>query len=496
MRQRALDEWLFDVDGAPSVLLTGISDDSRHLRPGIAFLAYPGAHNDGREFISDAIASGVSAIIYESPYDLPACFQNEQVPILPMPKLSQYRAALAARFYDDPSRKLPLVGVTGTNGKTSCVDFIAQALSRSDKTCGVIGTLGEGVWPTLQSTGMTTPGSVSLQRGLDDLLQKGASNIAMEVSSHALALGRVEEVVFDIAVFTQLSRDHLDFHKNMEDYEQAKMSLFCHPGLRVAIVNVDDPCGRKIVQREKEHLSIVGISLQPISSSEIPMIYLTSVLTQESGFEVEVSSPWGVGQLTVPLLGKFNLYNVMSLIGVLGSWSWSWCDIVSAIEALQPVPGRMQFLGGYNQPSVVVDYAHTPDALEQVLSTLKEHGYANVHCIFGCGGDRDKGKRSMMAKVAESLADKITVTLDNPRSEDPQKIVDDIMAGFSNPLLVNKIFDRKEAISQAIHHSSVGDVILIAGKGHESIQVIGDQKLPFNDADVVKTILEQRGGCV
>ena len=498
MKQRALKEWLSGINGVSSVdcLLTDIASDSRQLRPGVAFLAYPGDQYDGRDFIADAIKRGAAAIIYESPYDLPVDYQNTEMPFVSVPHLSQCRAELAARFYDYPSKKLPIVGVTGTNGKTSCVDFIAQALSQRGESCSVLGTMGVGLWPELTPSGMTTLDAVALQRCLFQQAQGGATVAAMEVSSHGLALGRVQALDIDIAVFTQLSRDHLDFHGSMEAYEKAKMSLFKQPGLRAAVINVDDACGQKIVQQEGYHLSIVGVSLKPSSALDIPLVCVRDMLVHENGFDVLVSTPWGSGWLAIPLLGKFSVYNVLSVIGVLGCLSWSWEHIKAAVTRLQPVPGRMQCLGGNDGPLVVVDYAHTPDALEQVLLSLRVHGESKITCLFGCGGDRDRGKRPLMARVVEQYADNWVLTSDNPRFEDPVQIEKEVLAGFNHPDQGVVESDRASAIHCAIQSADTGDVILIAGKGHESMQIVGDQELPFSDVEIAKAALEQRGCCV
>ena len=498
MKLRNLQEWLSGVVDVPHTecTLSEITSDSRDLEAGSAFLAFPGERSDGREFIGHAIKQGAAAILYETPFDLPEAWQAAEIPMVAIPGLSEQRGKLAARFYGAPSTNMTVVGVTGTNGKTSCVDFIAQALSQQGESCGVLGTMGVGLWPQLTPTGMTTLDAVALQRYLFQQHQMGAAYAAMEISSHGLALGRVQALDVDIAVFTQLSRDHLDFHGSMAAYERAKISLFQRPGLRAAVVNADDACGQKIIQQEGHHLSIVGVSLQPTLSLDIPLVCAREVLVHESGFEVLVSSPWGGGWLSIPLLGRFSLYNVLSVIGVLGCLKWSWEKVVAAVSRLQSVPGRMQCLGGYDGPMVVVDYAHTPDALEQVLLSLRAHGYAHLHCVFGCGGNRDRGKRPLMARVVEQYADHWVLTSDNPRHEDPAQIVRDVLTGFNEPHQGVIESDRADAIGQVIQSAAVDDVILIAGKGHESTQVIGDQVLPFSDVDVVKAALKQRGCCV
>lgn len=495
MKRRNLQEWLAGIVDVPyaECLLSDITSDTRDLSEGAAFLAFPGLNGDGRDYISDAIQQGAAAILYEPPYELPRSWHKMGVPLVAVPGLAQQRGWLAARFYGEPSSTMTIVGVTGTNGKTSCVDFIAQALSQRSQSCSVLGTLGVGLWPELVPSGMTTLDAIALQRCLFQQAQAGAQVAAMEVSSHGLALGRVQALDIDIAVFTQLSRDHLDFHGSMEAYEKAKMSLFQQPGLRAAVINVDDACGQKIVQQEGCHLSIVGVSLKSSSALDIPLVCIRDMLVNENGFDVLVSTPWGGGWLTIPLLGKFSLYNVLSVIGVLGCMSWSWEHIKSTVTCLQPVPGRMQCLGGNDGPLVVVDYAHTPDALEQVLLSLRIHGESKVTCLFGCGGDRDRGKRPLMARVVEKYADNWVLTSDNPRFEDPGQIEKEVLAGFNHPQQGIVESDRASAIQTAILSADLGDVVLIAGKGHESIQIVGDQELPFSDVEIAKAALEQRG---
>ena len=470
-----------------------LTSDSRQAGPGVVFLAYPGYQGDGRDFIADAIDRHAAAILYESPYAIEAACHKAGIPMIAIPSLSSVKAQLAARFFGDASRAMVTIGVTGTNGKTSCVDFIAQAISNQGMPCGSVGTLGCGLWPSIEHTGMTTPDSIELQRQLAVIKSKGATHLAMEVSSHALAMGRVDQTEIDIAVFTQLSRDHLDFHRDMSEYEQVKMSLFRRGDLSMAVVNADDATGLKIIEEVAGRIPVIGISMASNHQSEIPMVVINDLVKTRGGFNVELLTPWGRGWVDVPLLGTCNLYNVMSLVATLGCLKWSWSDIVKAVEGLCPVTGRMHTLGGGNLPLVVVDYAHTPDALDKLLSDIKQHVDNKLMCVFGCGGNRDTGKRPLMAKIAEEHASNIIITTDNPRFEDPQAIVDDIVRGLDQPAKAEVILDRADAITNAIDSASPGDVVVIAGKGHESFQIIEDNQLPFSDIKVVEQILNKRG---
>lgn len=494
MAQCSLQKWLHGVvvvDDA-DCMISSISSDSRDVEPGAAFLAYPGSFCDGRDYIEQALEKGASAILYEPPLSQHSSL-GVPVPMIPVPGLEARRGMLAARFYGCPSRAMTTIGITGTNGKTSCADFIAQAFSHSGLSCGVVGTLGAGVWPQLIPTGMTTVDAVPLQRSLFHMQCAEVACAAIEVSSHALVLGRLDATELDVAVFTQLSRDHLDFHGSMDAYMEAKMSLFQHPGLRTAVVNVDDACGQQIVAQYSQGVPMVGVSLQPHDDSSIPLVVATYVIASAGGYELYVRSPWGEGKIALSLLGKFNIYNALLVAGVLGSLDWSWEQIVAALTALQPVPGRMQCFGGGALPSVVVDYAHTPDALEQVLMSLTAHCKGELWCVFGSGGDRDVGKRPLMAAAVERYADHVIVTNDNPRNESPQEIADDIVAGFQSQLDVEVELGRSKAIHRAIQRASAQDVVLVAGKGHETTQIIGDRVISCSDALSVAKELKIRG---
>jgi UDP-N-acetylmuramoyl-L-alanyl-D-glutamate--2,6-diaminopimelate ligase len=462
--------------GSPSRLVS----DSRRVSAGDAFAAYPGERTDGRRFIPQALAQGASGVLWE-----PAGFAWDgawTVANHPVPGLKQRLGELADRVYGHPSRHLWMIGVTGTNGKTSCSQWIAQALARSGRRSAVLGTLGnglvgEGAAP-LASAENTTMDAALLQETLAALRAGGAETVAMEVSSHGLAQGRVNGTRFDVALFTNLSRDHLDYHGTMEAYFAAKARLFEWPGLGAAVINVDDAHGRELARRAKAAgRTVIGYGLE---SGDVSA---TAIDFDAAGFTMEVRTPWGSAHLRAALSGTFNASNVLGVLGVLGASRVTLADAVAAIAELRPPPGRMQRLGGGGVPTVVVDYAHTPDALEKVLGALRPtvtQG-GRLVCVFGCGGDRDRGKRPEMGRVAEAGADRVVVTSDNPRSEDPLAILADIAAGIAERRTVVFEVDRGRAIDRAIAESAATDVVLIAGKGHEPYQEIGGVRHAFDD---------------
>jgi UDP-N-acetylmuramoyl-L-alanyl-D-glutamate--2,6-diaminopimelate ligase len=484
-------------------VILGITDDSRAVKPGYLFLAVPGLIADGRKFIDQAIHQGAVAILYDiSALDADAHLDMDaheawqknlstpcSIPVIPCQQLDKLRGIIAAKFYEDPSLKMKVIGVTGTNGKTSCTHFIAQALAFNQKCCAIAGTLGNGFLPQLQKSALTTPSALNLQAQLANFLAAGAEFTAMEVSSHSLDQDRVRGVHFDIAVLTQLSRDHLDYHGSIENYAAAKSKLFACPSLTAAVLNYDDMLGQRLIEQHKNHLNIVTYSMEGKAHSSLPSVIAKNIKIIALGFQLEVATPWGEGELSIPLLGKFNISNILAVLAVLGLLEIPFKTILTALSHLKPVVGRMQQFGGGSEPTVIVDYAHTPDALDKALLALKCHKPRELWCVFGCGGDRDPGKRSLMAQVVESYANHIIVTNDNPRHEKPEKIIADICQGFTDQQKIIIQLDRAEAIAYAISHAKAGDMILIAGKGHETVQIIGDQQLPFSDQEQVLRLL-------
>jgi len=399
-----------------------------------------------------------------------------EAPLIPVKGLIAQLSDIAGRFYGEPSRQLDLVGVTGTNGKTSVTQLVAQALDKLGQRCGLIGTLGTGFYGELQSGRLTTPDPIAVQATLNDLKKGGAKAVAMEVSSHALDQGRVAALEFDIAVMTNLSRDHLDYHGSMQAYEDAKARLFAWPNLRCRVVNLDDDFGRRLAAEQAES-RLISYSLKDSAAS----LYCREAHFDDDGVRAVIVTAQGERTLRSRLLGRFNLSNMLAAVGTLLALDYALDEILKVTPLLEGPIGRMQRLGGGSKPLVVVDYAHTPDALEQVLQALRPHAKGQLLCLFGCGGDRDRGKRPLMAEVAERLADRVLVTDDNPRSEDPQQIFADIRPGFVQVDAVEFVAGRGAAIAQLIAGAAADDVIVLAGKGHEDYQEINGQRHDFSD---------------
>lgn len=478
--------------------VTGIEIDSRQVKPGDLFLAYPGETIDGRDFILEAIKNGASAILCQDAvpeiikHQLANFSQDQtraQVPIIIMPDLKHQAGMIAAEFYGHPSRDLTVIGVTGTNGKTSVTQFIAQVLTELGITCGVIGTIGMGLFGQLTPTLNTTPDAVTLQKWLFKLKQLGAQVVAMEVSSHGLVQQRTNGIEFTTAVFTNLTHDHLDYHHNMQDYGAAKKMLFLQPGLQHAIINADDEFGRQLIRDLSPELDVCAYTTHAKTIDALPTIGASNLKLTLHGITANISTPWWSGILKSQLLGRFNVSNLLAVIGVLGVMSVDLAQAMPKITNLKTAVGRMQTFGGNKQPLVVIDYAHTPDALEQVLVTLRECCHGAIWCVFGAGGDRDRKKRPIMGQVAEQYSDYVIITNDNPRTEEPMQIVHDIVQGLSCPWAVEVELDRGAAIAHAIDCAHPGDIVLIAGKGHENYQIIGKEKLYFSDQEMVESIL-------
>jgi UDP-N-acetylmuramoyl-L-alanyl-D-glutamate--2,6-diaminopimelate ligase len=460
----------------------GLSADSRLVAPGDVFLAFPGEVHDGRQYIPQAIAAGAGAILWEAE----GWSLQSGVPNLPVQGLRALAAEIAAQWYGDPSRALWMTGVTGTNGKTSVAHWLGQALTAAGRPSAILGTLGNGMPGALQPATHTTPDCVTLQRLLAGYRAAGAEAAVMEVSSHGLAQGRVQGVHFDVAVLTNLSRDHLDYHGDMASYAEAKAKLFGWPGLAWALLNLDDPFGQALHQRlAGTPVRCLGYGLQ---GGDI----LGKVLKLDAeGIRMAVDTPWGRGEVVSPLLGEFNAYNLLAVLGGLLAAGVPLDTALAQLGRLRPVAGRMQTLRlGDEGPTVVVDYAHTPDALEKTLQALRRLTSGRLWCVFGAGGGRDRGKRPLMGGIAASLADAVVVTSDNPRYEEPAGIIADILAGM--PPGQTAIIDRAEAIRRAIAAAGREDVVLIAGKGHEDYQEIHGVRQPFSDLDVARAALEER----
>ncbi|MDH5287319.1 MAG: UDP-N-acetylmuramoyl-L-alanyl-D-glutamate--2,6-diaminopimelate ligase [Betaproteobacteria bacterium] len=466
-----------------------ITADSRAVEAGIAFAAFPGARVDGRSFIPDAVRRGAPAVFWE-----PAGFRFDAalaVPNAPVENLRHRLGAIADFIHGSPSRQLWMVGVTGTNGKTSCSQWIAQSLDRAGRRAGVVGTLGSGLVGALVPAPQTTPDAAVLQETLARLSREGARAVAMEVSSIGLDQGRVDGTKFDVALFTNLTRDHLDYHGTMAAYGAAKARLFAWPTLVAAVLNADDPFGADLARRLRgkgPRVLTYGLADADVRAS--------SVRATARGTALDVETPWGKGAVEVAVTGSFNALNLLGTLGVLLGSEVPLADALAALQVLEPPPGRMQRLGGGDAPLCVVDYAHTPDALEKVLGALRAAVAPGRHlvCVFGCGGDRDPGKRPEMGRVAATLADRVVITSDNPRSEDPAAIAMAIAQGVR--AAGNRHWrleaDRAKAIRVALADAAAGDVVLVAGKGHEDYQERGGERVPYSDLEEVRAALRER----
>ncbi len=481
---------LFARLAAQGAMIRRLSSDSRRCAPGVAFFAYPGETADGRAHIPDAISRGASAVLWE---EQGFSWRSEwRVPNVAVPRLKLSAGPIAHEFYGRPSEALWVCGVTGTNGKTSCSQWIAALLDKKQIKTGIIGTLGSGYPGALAEALNTTPDPLELHRMLKAFLAGGAKCVSMEVSSHGLAQGRVNGVAFGCALFTNLSHDHLDYHGSMEAYAAAKSRLFDAPGLRTAVLNLDDAVGLQLAQRlAARGVRTIGYSLEAstIAAGSVAEFIAVHRITAQT---LDLRSSWGNATGAVNQLGRFNLSNALGVLGCLVAYGVSFHEAVELLGALPSVPGRMQKIG--DRPLVVVDYAHTPDALEKVLQALRPVAAARggrLTAVFGAGGDRDVAKRPRMGAIAARLADQVIVTSDNPRSEDPLAIIAAVRAGV--PQIHETEPDRARAIEKAVSEAAPADVVLIAGKGHESYQEIAGKRLPFSDAAVAAAALARRG---
>lgn len=485
-----------------------LASDSRRIKAGDVFFAYPGDAGDGRAYIGRAIEQGAGAVLYD-----PAGFEWDgtwAVPHLAVAELKKNAGAIAHAVNGMPDSAMFTVGVTGTNGKTSCAVWLGQAFARLGQTAAVIGTLGVGLFKSrteveFDVTGYTTPDAVLLAQTLAEVREAGASALAIEVSSIGLDQGRTSGMHFDVALFTNLTRDHLDYHGDMQRYEAAKQKLFEWPGLKTAVLNLDDPAGVRLVHHLQSRfgsaLPLIGYTLRDAAAQPdvegVAMLRASQFKSRHSGTEFHLDSPHGSATVKTQLVGHFNVSNALAVLGALLAKNTELRAALDAIESLTPAPGRMQQVGGQDAPMVVIDYAHTPDALEKTLEALRqvaqERG-GQLWCVFGCGGDRDPGKRPQMGAIAQ-IADHVLVTSDNPRSEEPAAIIAQIVAGMdaNHPTSVFQTNeDRAGAILTAVRHAGRADVILLAGKGHEPYQEIKGRKMAFSDADHAALALAAR----
>ena len=477
--------------------------DSRRVKPGDVFFAYPGEAADGRRYIEAAIEAGAAAVVHEADgFAWDAAFT---VPHLAVGGLKKNAGPIAHAVLDYPDSAMFTVAVTGTNGKTSCALWTAQTLARLGEAAAVVGTLGVGLIkgkaePQFDVTGYTTPDAVLLAQKLAELKKAGASALAIEASSIGLVQERTAGMHIDVAIFTNLTRDHLDFHGDMESYEAAKIKLFEWDGLKQAVVNLDDPAGQRLVTHLRTKFPDLAVTGYTIAAAEAPdgvaVLRAGGMRSKNAGTEFQVETPQGNATVRTQLVGNYNVSNTLAVLGALLAKGVLLKAAVDAIETLVPAPGRMQQMGGQDAPMVVIDYAHTPDALEKTLDALRQVATdrgGQLWCVFGCGGDRDPGKRSQMGRIAQG-ADQVLVTSDNPRSEEPASIIAQIVAGMdtSQAARVQTVEDRAAAILLAVKQAAKQDVILLAGKGHEPYQEIKGRKMPFSDADHASLALTAR----
>ena len=492
-RSHRLDELAAGIVAAPAIPVRDITLDSRAVTPGALFLACRGRTTHGLKFAQQAIDSGASAVLYD---DSLAATQAQHVPggssafVAAVPQLERHAGTLADRFFGAPSQELTVAGITGTNGKTTCAWLLAEASQQTDRTAGYMGTLGYGFPPSVTATGHTTPDVVSVHRQLAMLRELGAECVCMEVTSHAMDQERVAGVRFNTAAFTNLTRDHLDYHGTMEAYGAAKARLFSWPTLANRVINVDDSFGADLAKAGSPARLIVTTrqALGPVRSEFVRAVRATA---ESAGLAIEIESSWGGAALTVPLIGDFNVENVLTVLAVLLAWNVPLDRAAASLAQCRAPSGRMELFGGTaTTPLIIVDFAHTPDGLEKALQAARRHCKGQLRVVFGCGGDRDAGKRPVMGRLASQLADDVIVTDDNPRNEDPGQIVADILTGMGDPRAASIEHDRARAIRMALHRSSPGDVVLIAGKGHEDYQIYGTTRRAFSDQAVVRTELE------
>ena len=474
-----------------AIELSGIQSDSRKIAAGNLFLAVAGHAVDGRDYIAQAVANGAAAVLVERAGSSVDKLNYPNVPIIAVENLNLKLSEIAGRFYNNPSHELSIVGVTGTNGKTSCTQLYMQIANLLGRSCGVIGTLGAGIDGQLNEGLNTTPDAISIQKILAEWRDHELAVAAMEVSSHGLEQGRVADVQFELALFTNLSRDHLDYHGSMLAYGETKARLFRQPRLKCAVINIDDHFGCALVDEMPATTDVIRYGVEPDArTNHSADVWVDNVRFHPSGVNARLHSDWGSVEINSPLLGEFNLSNLVAVICCFGLQGFALSSIANVIPKLMTVPGRMERIVSSADITVVVDYAHTPDGLEKALLAMRQHADGKLWCVFGCGGNRDHGKRPLMGALVQRHADHVVVTSDNPRNESAAEIIDEILGGVDRPSMVEE--DRGLAIQFAIANALPGDCVLIAGKGHEDHQLIGDLRVPFSDITQARLALAAR----
>ncbi len=485
------------IDPVPDIDIVDITSNSRTVRRGSLFIALRGINSQGIDFAIDAVKSGAVAVIYDSEDEycvrrIPLLGKQVQTSWIGIKGLDRINGEIVSRFYGEPGRSLKIIGITGTDGKTSVTHLITQALTRIGKSVASIGTLGYGIGNKLETATHTTPDAVTLQSYLHEFHQQKCDYVIMEVSSHSLQQYRVSGCQFDIAVLTNLGRDHLDYHQDMEQYAATKGRLFRDFDLSARVLNIDDAFGRQLANEFKSGGKIRYSALPPKEKQGVEVYLLNSEIT-EQGLDLDVGTPIGEIHASTALMGQFNIDNTLACISSLVALGLEQAEIQLAVTGLQAIPGRMEkFAGDSDRATAVIDFAHTEQALRACLTASREYTSGQLWCVFGCGGDRDQGKRQGMGSAAEELADRIILTDDNPRTEDPERIVTDIREGLANPKNSCVVHNRQAAIEYALTEAKSGDLVVIAGKGHEQEQIIGHERYPFSDRHVVQRFIQAK----
>ncbi|MDH5516682.1 MAG: UDP-N-acetylmuramoyl-L-alanyl-D-glutamate--2,6-diaminopimelate ligase [Gammaproteobacteria bacterium] len=480
----ALFNGIVEITTCAECSVHAVQTDSRELAAGDLFIALPGVDKHGLDYLNAVLEAGAACIVFDQEdaknYQqvLHAC--EQQIRQVAVEAIADVAGVIISRFYGNPSQQLQIIAVTGTDGKTSVSRFIAQALSAEISTA-VIGTTGNGLWGQLTAATHTTPDVLSLHKMIYEMKQAGADCVVMEVSSHGIEQKRIAGVNIDTAILTNVSRDHLDYHGSVENYRAVKKQLFSISEVKNIVLNLDDEVGRELAESLKDEKTIWTYSLQQAEPVCDKQIYLRDLQVKENGFMASVVTPEGQVELNIPLLGRFNVANVLALLCVLLINKFSLQQAQKKIAELETAPGRMELFDGAEKSKIVVDYAHTPKALELALQALAEHSAGKLWCVFGCGGERDQGKRALMGAVAEKYADVVIVTDDNPRNEDSDHIIEQVLSGFQKRDAAMVIKDRKAAIDYAFLTAANDDVILVAGKGHEEYQLVGNKKIAHSD---------------
>lgn len=485
-----VDQLLDGLAAAPNIEVAGITADSRKVKPGYLFLACQGATSHGLDFVDQAQAAGAVAIAWDASTGSAV---ESTLPMIAVDNLAAHLGVIANRWYDNPSSTVKVTGVTGTNGKTTVACLAAQCLTMLDHRCGYIGTLGSGIGIISGDGAMTTPACLDLHEILAGFRDDHAGHAAIEVSSHAIEQERIDGVTFDSAIFTNLSRDHIDYHGTMQAYFESKAALFLDRDIRNRIVCIDTEYGAELADRCGANVVTVSTQLDRVVNGR-PHLFARSVVAGEAGSNIDIRSSWGEAEFHVPLPGDFNVANAMEVLALLLCNDVALDEACDAISKVTAPPGRMELVNDSiadDLPLVYVDYSHTPASMEAALKALRLHCQGQLWCVFGCGGDRDRGKRPMMGKVAERLSDHAIVTSDNPRTEPPRQIIGDILEGMNQDAIA--LDDRAEAIAHAINAAAVNDIVLIAGKGHENYQVIGERTISFSDFATARECLVARG---